>query len=215
MIRALITDFGGVLVRTRTDRSRRELERRIGLPLNTIEDRVFASEWSLRAQHGDVSEEEFWSQVVRDFELDRRGMTGREFRREFFADDFLDEELMALIRGVRPSIKTGLISNAWSGLRSIIRAEFPIDDAFDAVVVSAEEKMMKPAARIYQVALDRLGVRPEESIFLDDVKVNVEAANALGMQGVQFQSTGQAQRQIRALLAGAKKLTADDVDSPG
>ena len=204
MIRALITDFGGVLVRTRTDRSRRELERRIGLPLNTLEDRVFASEWSLRAQHGDVSEDEFWSQVVRDFELDRRGMTGREFRREFFADDFLDEELMALIRGVRPAIKTGLISNAWSGLRSIIRTEILIDDAFDVVIVSAEEKIMKPDARIYQVALDRLGVRPEESIFLDDVKVNVEAANALGMQGVHFQSTGQAQRQIQALLAGAK-----------
>ena len=111
---------------------------------------------------------------------------------------------MALIRGARPAIKTGLISNAWSGLRSIIHAEFPIDDAFDVVVVSAEEKTMKPDARIYQVALDRLGVRPEESIFLDDAKVNVEAANALGLQGVHFQSTGQAQRQIRTLLAGAK-----------
>ena len=204
MIRALITDFGGVLVRTRTDRSRRELERRIGLPLNTIEDRVFASEWSLCAQHGDVSEDEFWSQVVRDFELDRRGMTGHEFRREFFADDFLDEELMALIRGVRPVIKTGLISNAWSGLRSSLQTEFSIDDAFDMVVVSAEEKTMKPDARIYQVALDRLGVRPEESIFLDDARVNIEAANALGLQGVHFQSTAQAQRQIRALLARAE-----------
>ena len=48
MIKALITDFGGVLVRTRTDDSRRALEQRLGLPPNTIEARVFASELSLQ-----------------------------------------------------------------------------------------------------------------------------------------------------------------------
>ena len=201
MIRALITDFGGVLVRTRTDRSRRAREARLGLTPLTLENRVFGGELSMQGQHGAISEEEFWQAVARELAVARIGLTAETFRAEFFADDFLDEDLMAFIRGVRPQYKTGLISNAWSGMRELIHTTVPIADAFDALVISAEEKMMKPDPRIYQLALDRLNVRADEAIFLDDVQVNIEACNALGMHGVHFTSSEQAQRDIRALLA--------------
>ena len=200
MIRALITDFGGVLVRTSNDRSRRALEQRLQLQPHTIEARVFASELSQRAQRGDITEETFWREIEHDLNLDRFGMTTDEFRNEFFAEDALDEELMALIRSVRPALKTGLISNAWTGLRKALHTYFLIEDAFDALVISAEEKIMKPDARIYHLALDRLGVQPAEAIFLDDFKANIDAANALGLIGIHFQSTEQAQRDIRAVL---------------
>jgi epoxide hydrolase-like predicted phosphatase len=200
MIRALITDFGGVLVRTSTDRSRRALEQRLQLPPHTIEERVFASELSQRAQRGDITEETFWREIERDLNLDRVGMTIDEFRNEFFAEDALDEELMVLIRSVRPALKTGLISNAWTGLREALHTYFLIEDAFDALVISAEEKIMKPDARIYYLALERLGVQPSEALFLDDFKVNIDAANALGMIGIHFRSSEQAQRDIRAVL---------------
>ena len=85
--------------------------------------------------------------------------------------------------------------------RIVDESGVPIADAFDALVISAEEKMMKPDPRIYQLALDRLDVRADEAIFLDDVQVNIEACNALGMHGVHFTSSEQAQRDIRALLA--------------
>ncbi len=201
MIRALITDFGGVLVRTRTERSRRALEDRLGLTPHTLERRVFGGELSLQGQHGAISEAEFWQAVAQEIGCARIGLTPEAFRTEFFADDFLDEDLMAFIRGVRPQLKTGLISNAWSGMRELIHTTVPIADAFDALVISAEEKMMKPDPRIYQLALDRLAVRADEAIFLDDMPVNIAACNALGLHGVQFQSTGQALRDIRAVLA--------------
>lgn len=200
MIRALITDFGGVLVRTSTDRSRRALEQRLQLPPHTIEERVFASELSQRAQRGDITEGTFWCEIERDLNLDRVGMTIDEFRNEFFAEDALDEELMVLIRSVRPALKTGLISNAWTGLREALHTYFLIEDAFDTLVISAEEKIMKPDARIYHLALERLGVQPSEAIFLDDFKVNIDAANALGMIGIHFRSSEQAQRDIRVVL---------------
>ena len=202
MIRALITDFGGVLVRTRADQSRRELERRLGLPLHSLEDRIFSGDLSQRAQRGEIAEEDFWRQVEQELKLNRYGLTGPEFRRGFFADDFLDGELVDLLRSVRPAIKTGLISNAWSGLRPVLQNTFAIDDAFDQIVVSAEEKVMKPDARIYRIALDRLDVQPDQAIFLDDVLANVEAANALGMFGIHFRSSQQARSEIRARLDG-------------
>jgi epoxide hydrolase-like predicted phosphatase len=202
MVKALISDFGGVLMRTRTDGSRRALEQRLGLAPNTIEARVFNSDLSLRAMCGEVSEDELWRALERELDLPRFGLTWQEFQGEFFAEDFLDEELMALIRGARPGLKTGLISNAWSGLRAVLHTRVPIADAFDVLVISAEEGIAKPDPRIYHCALERLGVQADEAIFLDDFVENIHAANALGLIGVHFQSSAQAQRDIRALLNG-------------
>ncbi len=201
-ITTLITDYGGVLMRTRSDRSRRDLERRLELPPHTLEQRVFASELSLRAQSGAIEEASFWRELERDLNLPAFGLTWRTFQREFFADDFLDEELIAFIRSLRPVLKTGLISNAWSGLRDRLQTFVPIASDFDTLVISAEEKIMKPDPRIYRIALERLGVQPSEAIFLDDFIENIHAANALGLRGVHFKSSEQARRDIRALLDG-------------
>ena len=203
MIKALISDFGGVLVRTRSDSLRRALEQRLGLLSGTIEARVFNSDVSLKAMCGDISEDELWRALERELDLPRCGMTWQAFQYEFFAEDFLDEELVDLIRRVRPGLKTGLISNAWSGLREVLHTRVPIADAFDVLVISAEEKITKPDPRIYHLALERLGVQPHEAIFLDDFIANIHAANALGMIGVHFRTSAQAQQDILALLDGS------------
>jgi epoxide hydrolase-like predicted phosphatase len=200
MIKALMTDFGGVLVRTHTDRSRRELERKFGWPPNTIEDRVFNSELSRQASHGLITEDVFWEQTARAFNLAQHDMTGLEFRREFFADDFIDQELVSFMQNVRPAIKVGLISNAWSGLRRVLTDMFHIADLFDDMVISAEVNLMKPDERIYRLALDRFGIRPDEAIFLDDMPENIEAAKAIGIRGIRFQTTDQALTDIRSYL---------------
>ena len=200
MIKAFITDFGGVLMRTLTDGARRALEQRLGLAPYTIEERVFSSDLARRGQLGEIDEAAFWRQLERDLELARFGLNWQEFQRQFFEEDFWDEDLVALIRQVRPALQTGLISNALSGLRELLHTYVPIADAFDLLVISAEEKMMKPDPRIYRLTLERLAVKAEESIFLDDVRENVDAATAQGMIGVHFYSSEQAQRDIRALL---------------
>ncbi len=203
MIKALISDLGGVLLRTRSDSSRRALEQRLGLLPNTIEARVFDSVLSQQAMRGEVSEEALWRALDRELDLARFGMTWHEFQGEFFAEDFLDEDLMRFIRSVRPEVKTGLLSNAWDGLRDVLHTRVPILDAFDVIVISAEVKIDKPDPRIYHLALDRLAVNPEEAIFVDDFRENVEAALALGLHSIQFQSSEQARRDIRALLNGS------------
>ncbi len=199
MIRALLTDFGGVLVRTGSDAPRRALEARLGLSPHTVEDRVFSGEASRRAQLGQISYDAFWDHLRLDLRLDGR-MSVVEFRDAFFSGDFLDDGLLALIRSVRPAIKTGLISNAWSNARDVFTRLFGIADAFDVMIISAEEGVMKPDPRIYRAALDRLGVTAPESIFVDDVPENVRGAQALGIHGVHFQLPEQARREIERLL---------------
>lgn len=66
------------------------------------------------------------------------------------------------------------------------REHFPILQMIDRYVVSGAEHLVKPDPRLFQVLLDRYGLRAEECTFVDDNPVNVEAARRMGMHGIQF-----------------------------
>jgi putative hydrolase of the HAD superfamily len=89
-------------------------------------------------------------------------------------------------------VPTALLSNSW-GLADYPRHLFP--EMFDAVVISAEVGMRKPEERIFRHAADLLGVALAECVFIDDIKANVVAAEALGMTGlVHTEAAGTAAR---------------------
>jgi putative hydrolase of the HAD superfamily len=66
--------------------------------------------------------------------------------------------------------------------------EFDWLPRFDALVWSFQLRMAKPDPAIYRYVLNELGTRPEETLFLDDKLVNVEAAIAMGMPAIEFSS---------------------------
>jgi epoxide hydrolase-like predicted phosphatase len=96
----------------------------------------------------------------------------------------LDTGLIDFIRQLRPQYQTAIISNATDALRDELHHKHAIADAFDLIVISAEEKVMKPNAAIYERTLARLGRKPEEAVFVDDFAHNIEAAQKLGMATV-------------------------------
>jgi putative hydrolase of the HAD superfamily len=81
---------------------------------------------------------------------------------------------------------TAILSNMGDNVLASVEREFNWIHRFDALVWSFQLHMAKPAPAIYLRALQELGVRPEEALFLDDKPVNVEAASALGIQAIQF-----------------------------
>ncbi len=64
--------------------------------------------------------------------------------------------------------------------------EAALFDRFTDIVVSGEEKMVKPDAAIYHLALARFGLRPDQAVFVDDNADNVAGAEAVGMHAVLF-----------------------------
>lgn len=187
MIKAVIFDFGGVILRTQDWHGRGKWEQKLGLAENELEAIVFNSDMGRRAQLGHVSYAEHWSRLGQHFNLSAAEQKGLEA--DFWAGDVLDVELVTLIRQLKTNHKTGLISNAFDDLRVSLTNHFHIDDAFDVIVISGEEGIMKPDARLYQIALDRLGVAPHESIFIDDFRHNIEGAQAVGMAGIHYSPT--------------------------
>ena len=198
MIRVVFFDLGGVIVRTEFQAPRQHLAERLGLEYNDVVKAVFESETSHQASIGAISEDEHWAAVMHRLHLP--ASETQAVKHEFFAGDLTDIKLLNYIRELRKTLKVGLISNAWSGLRPWI-VEEKFDDAFDAMIISAEIGMAKPDARIYQIALEKLGVTPAEAILLDDFPKNVEGARAVGMAAIYFTQPDKALDELKRLLA--------------
>ncbi len=196
-IRAIFFDLGGVIVRTEYQAPRERLAERLNMTYEDINKIVFESDTARKASIGQISTEEHWEAVTR--RLKRPASETKSIREEFFAGDVVDRDLIGFIRSLRSRYKTGVISNAWPDLRDYI-VENKFDDAFDSLIISAEVGAMKPDAKIYQIALDQLKVQANESAFVDDMKVNVEASHALGMHGIVFHDPLQVKENLKALL---------------
>ena len=69
---------------------------------------------------------------------------------------------------------------------------------FRDIVVSGEEKMLKPDPALYRRALERFGLRPGEALFVDDRAINVEGAEAVGMRGHLFTGAKGLRRRLEA-----------------
>lgn len=196
--KAVIFDLGGVLVRTKDRRSRADLAHRLGLTYDELSRLVFESESARLATLGKKSTTEHWESIRGSL-----GITTDDFpaiRSGFWGGDVLDTGLVAYIHSLRPRFKTGLLSNAWDNLRRVINETWKIADAFDDILISAEVGISKPDARIYQMAVQRLGVLPHEAVFVDDFPHNVQAAQDFGLRGILFKTSDQVRRDLDNLL---------------
>lgn len=199
-IRAVIFDFGGVLVRTEDPAGRAKWERRLALEEGSLAGRVFDSEISRLAGVGRATTEEVWAAVAREHGLEDEEL--RQFQEDFWSGDVLDERLVEYVRKLRPRYRTGILSNAWLDAREFFVNQYGLGDVVDEIVVSAEEGIAKPDPRIYHLTVERLGVAPHEAVFVDDMPHNAEAARAIGMCGVHFRNTDQAIADIERCLSG-------------
>ncbi len=123
---------------------------------------------------------------------DSEGLIGR-----LFGGLKPDEAMIGAVRASRAAgVKTGLISNSW-GLGIYERA--PVD-LFDATVISGDVGLHKPQPEIYLLACERLGVEPDDTVFVDDLRENVEGAEAVGMTGVLHRDSAKTITRLEELL---------------
>ena len=196
--RALIVDMGGVILRTEDPAPRTALAQQFGMTREELEWLVFESPSADAATLGQIPEEEHWATIGRILHLSSAEVAG--FRNQFFAGDRENRELVALLRSVRPRVKTGLLSNAWSGARRTALEAYSYLDAIDLAIYSAEVGLVKPDPRIYRLMLDRLGMQPSEAVFVDDSQKNVAAAEALGLRALHYDDNDAVLPALRALF---------------
>lgn len=196
-IRAVIFDLGGVLFRIHDPTTHRQWEARLGLGKGQLAEIIFNSPVAQRATIGDATPEQAWEEVRQRLSL--RPDELKALRADFWKGGAWDRELLAWIRSLRADYKTGVVSDAWLDTREDIKA-YVNSSVFDVIVISAEERVRKPGAEIFRRALARLGLAPEEAVFVDDRALNVEGARRVGMYAVHFTDPLEAREELRRLL---------------
>jgi len=199
VIRAVVFDIGGVLEITPDLGVIPMWEARLGLLAGELSERMhdaFAG-----GSIGTITEDDV-HQALRD----RLGLADQQVA-AFMADvwrEYLgtpNTELIEYTRRLRPRYRTGILSNSFVGAREKEQAAYGFEDLVDDIVYSHEAGMSKPDPRIYALACARLGIRPDESVFVDDTDYCVSGAREAGMHAVHFQHNAQAIEDIEGLLA--------------
>jgi epoxide hydrolase-like predicted phosphatase len=109
-----------------------------------------------------------------------------------------DEDVIAAVRSARDAgVRTGLISNSWG---TSIYDPDALEGMFDEIVISGDVGLHKPQPQIYQLAADRLGVAPEECVFVDDLRENVRGAEEVGMTAVLHRDTAATVARLEELF---------------
>jgi putative hydrolase of the HAD superfamily len=194
--RGLLIDYGGVLTTDLFESFAAfcELE---GLEPDAIV-RVFRKdsecrELMLGLEVGAVAQEQFEPRVAALL-----GVQAPDLINRLFAGARPDEQMLDAVRRARGAgIRTGLVSNSWGTTR------YPRDvlaELFDAIVISGEVGMRKPAPEIYSLGAERIGLPPEDCVFVDDLGVNLASATKLGMATVHHRTSAGTIAELERLL---------------
>lgn len=185
MIKNIVFDMGQVLIHWGADMF---LDRYplIGEDRLLLKQELYASiEW-VQLDHGTITEDEALERICARLPGHLHG-TARELVTIWWIPPLEPVEgIEELIRQLKQEgYKLFVLSNAGLSLRTYC-ARLPGADCFDGILVSAEEKLLKPQAEIFRRLLERYGLEAGESVFIDDLPANCEGAVNIGMQACVF-----------------------------
>jgi epoxide hydrolase-like predicted phosphatase len=207
-IRAVISDFGGVLTSPLMD-SFVAFQNASGISLEELGTAMAAivepggANPLFELETGRMTEADFLSKL--GDELSARA--GRPVEMHSFGEDYFahlrpNEQVIEYMRGLRQrGYRLAICTNNVREWEPRWRSMLPVDEIFHVVVDSGFVGYRKPEPRIYELTLDRLQVPAEAAVFVDDIEGNCDAARELGMAAVWFQSSEQAIEELERVLA--------------
>ncbi len=198
-IKAIFVDFSGVLILSMGESSKFHefIAETMGIPSKALED-YYASDWNRKVNLGEIDSVTFWKNF---FHIQGKPDDQiQEYYKLVHDSRELNLQLTNFLKSLKKEKKIGLISNFSDLLRPILEKELKIADLFDDMIISSEVKLIKPDEAIYKLALQRLQVKPQEAIFVDDLLENVQAAAQLGIHAIQFKNNEQVISEIKQLL---------------
>ena len=203
MIRAVLFDFGGVILSSPFD-AFAAYERRAGLPVDFIRTvnstNPDANAWA-RLERSEVDLAEFVTEFEQEALTLGHPVDGDEVIACLAGE--IRPRMVAALRIIKTHHRTALLTNNfltgnpdWSSGGSF----GSLLELFDVVVESAQVGVRKPEQRFYEIALERLGVPADEAVFLDDLGVNLKPARAMGMTTIKVVDPDVALDGLSALL---------------
>jgi epoxide hydrolase-like predicted phosphatase len=198
--KAVIFDLGSVLASNEWPLVYRKIANELKIEEEKVRSIVkpLFRRWSI----GEIDEEGFW----KEFEKQAGIILPSNFKRDFWLKTYIEwsEDIEGsweiLVKLKKKGIRLALLSNiiephvlANERMGRLTRLK---KLGFEAFVWSYEERLRKPDPKIYEVMLQRLNLPAKSCVFVDDEISNVEAAKAMGMEGIHFQNPKQLKQEL-------------------
>jgi putative hydrolase of the HAD superfamily len=208
-IRAVISDFGGVLTNPLSE-AFAAMQSSSNISFEALGNAMarLAEEDSVHPlfelETGRLSEHDFLARLGAALSEDLgRPVELHGFGEAYFAELKPNEPMLDHMRELRArGYRMALLTNNVREWQPLWRPALPIDEIFEVLVDSGFVGMRKPDPEIYELTLERLGLPAGACLFLDDTEVNCDAARELGMAAVHFRDTEQALAEMSAALDG-------------
>ena len=196
MIKTVIFDLGKVIIPFDFTRGYRGLEQVCAIPAAEIPKRIGATDLVHRFESGLVEPRDFVDQLTRMLDL----RVNYDQFCDIWSSIFLPDPLVpeSLLEGIGRRYRLLLLSNTNAIHFPMLLKNYPLLRHFHATVLSYEVRALKPSPVIYRQAIARAQCRPEECFFTDDIADYVAAARREGIDAVQFESSAQVERELRA-----------------
>ncbi len=149
---------------------------------------------------GKIKEEEGIAEMAKNLGLGEKKLKDlwiRCFKERFI----LNKPILNIIEKLNQNYKTAVLSDQWIIPYKILITK-RLKQLFDVNVYSHEAKVRKPDLKIYKITLEKLCLRAEECIFIDDKEYNLKPAKELGMQTILFKDNKQLLRELKKLGVG-------------
>jgi epoxide hydrolase-like predicted phosphatase len=197
-VRAVVFDIGGVLEDTPPTEVVEKWEAALRLRPGEVNERL-GGVWRA-GEIGAISEAEVRATIALLLRLDDAQLEA--FMHDIWTEYLgtLNTELASYFGRLRPRYRTALLSNSFVGAREREQERYGFGDITDLIVYSHEVGMAKPDPRIYRLTCERLGVRPEHVVFLDDRADFVAGALEAGMRAILYEDNDQAVADLEAAL---------------
>ena len=201
-LRAVMFDFGGVISSSPFE-AFAHLEAERGLPAGFIRTvnatNPHDNAWA-RLERSEIALDTFGELWAEEANALGHDLDGRLVL-ERLAGEIRPRMVSAIERCRKSGYKTACLTNNFlSDERAVSRDVARVYELFDAVLESRTLGVRKPDPRFYELACEALAVRPEESVFLDDLGVNLKPARALGIHTIKVTDPDEALNELGALL---------------
>ncbi len=206
-IKAVLWDFGGVLTTSPFD-AFNKFEEANGVPLDFIRS-INATNpndnaWA-QFESNKISMNEFDKLFLNETSEQGYPIKGKEI--VAILTGKLRPEMVSVLKKCKETLKVGCITNNLkSGHGASMAADLEqakeidaVMDLFDIIVESSKEGVRKPNPKIYEIACRRLGISPNEAIFLDDLGVNLKPARKLGIKTIKVLDVSEAISELSNL----------------
>lgn len=198
-IRAVILDYGEVMCVKPKEENLSRMAKLFGIEPAVFFDRYIPSRGPY--DQGVVSPEEYWKGFAAEMGVATDEATVarlREWDTEMWGD-VSGEMTDWLARLDEAGFRTALLSNMQNDMAAYARRNFDWLKHIDAQILSCEVGMIKPDPAIFHLTAERMGVRPEQALLVDDREANIESARKTGMAGIRFQNIGQLREELEAM----------------